>query len=358
MAILRHQMNLRHKMLAGLIVLFGILPQHGDSQTAVPDRLPAAQEAFAKRKLELAQQSAALDERIGRFNQRCGSVPENSPLISECQREQAAIKVAKANYKEAAGLYERDLATAMATLCAQRATEESAYSDLKQRVQTDQQIIRNFGFEQRADEIQAWADLGEQARKSYQEKAHRVLMDFALDSIVGGLKTGAASAPPISRELSNRLVSMFRAAGLPNDDVAFQIAQRVGETITPEQADILAGRIDNVKHAYDRTKDLKDLANAEGGIELTRSVVAVAGWRNPGFAVLAKDLDTVSLAIFALQYEKAKYQINKLTQLTETQLTELNDFTLRLRNDTAQLGDTVKALKSLPSCDSTTMIRK
>ncbi|HEX3105225.1 MAG TPA: tetratricopeptide repeat protein [Terriglobales bacterium] len=244
------------------------------------------------------------------------------------------------------------------TTCTQGANAASAYFDLKQRVQTDQQIIRNFGFEQRADEIQAWADLGEQARKSYQEKARVFLMDLALDNIVGGLQAGVSSAPAISQELSNRLVSMFRAAGLPNDDVAFHIAKKVGETLTPEQADILAGRIENVKHAYDRTKDLKDLANSEGGIELARSVVAVAGWRNPNFALLAKDLDTVSLAIYATRYEKAKYQINKLTQLTETQLTELNDFTLRLRNDTAQLDDTVKALKSLPSCDSTTMILK
>ena len=359
MAIHKHRMNLRHKMLAGLIVLFGILPQHGRSQTAVLDGLPTAQRTeFAKRKVELAQQSAALDERIGRFNQRCASVPEHSPLIGECEGEQAAIKVAKANYKKAAGLYERDLAIAIATPCAQRAAEESAYSDLKQRVQTDQQIIRNFGFEQRADEIQAWADLGEQARKSYQEKAHGILMDLALDSIVGGLKAGVSSAPAISQELSNRLANMFRAAGLPTDDVAFHIAQKVGETITPEQADILAGRVENVKHAYHRTKDLKDLANSEGGIELARSVVAVAGWRNPGFAILAKDLDTVSLAVYATQYEKAKYQINQLTELTETQLTELNEFTLKLRNDTAQLDDTVKALKSLPSCDSTTMILK
>jgi len=151
---------------------------------------------------------------------------------------------------------------------------------------------------------------------------------------------------------------MFSAAGLPNDDVAFQIAQKVGEAITPEQANILAGRIDNVKHAYDRTKDLKDLGNSEGGVELAKSVVAVAGWRNPDFTLLAKDLDTLSLAIYATRYEKAKYQINKLTQLTETQLTELNDFILRLRNDTAQLSNTAKALKSLPSCDSTTMIRR
>jgi hypothetical protein len=69
-------------------------------------------------------------------------------------------------------------------------------------------------------------------------------------------------------------------------------------------------------------------------------------------------LDTVSLAVYAVQYEKAKYQINKLTQLTETQLKELNDFTGRLKNDIVQLHDAVKALKTLPSCDSTTMIRR
>jgi hypothetical protein len=352
-------MHLRHKILAGLLVLCGILPQQGHAQTAAPDGLPAAQKTeFANRRLKLAEQSAALNDRINRFNKRCDSVPENSPLIGECEREQSAIKAAKANYKEAVDAYERDLASAITASCAQRANEESVYSDLKQRVQTDQQIIRNFGFEQRADEIQAWADLGEQARKSYQEKAHGILMDLALDSIVSGFKAGVAAAPPISQELGNRLVSMFKAAGLPNDDVAIQIAQKAGRTITPEQADILAGRMENVKRAYDRTKDVKDLADSQGGLELARSVVAVAGWRNPVFGLLAKDLDTVSLAVYAMQYEKAKDQINKLTQMTETQLIELNDFTIRLRNDTAQLRDVVQALKSLPACDSTIMIRK
>jgi hypothetical protein len=325
----------------------------------IPDDLPAQLRLpLTQTRSSLVQRRDQIRGRVAEQKAKCSAVPEGTSQQQTCQVSKSELQTAINQYAADVRTFNDNVATAVATPCAQRATEESAYSDLKQRVQTDQQIIRNFGFEQRSDEIQAWADLGEQARKSYQEKAHRVLMDFALDSIVGGLKTGVSSAPAISQELSNRLISMFKAAGLPNDDIAFQIAQKVGKTITPEQADILAGRIDNVKHAYDRSKDLNDLANSENGIELTRSVVAVAGWRNPGFAVLAKDLDTVSLAIYALQYEKAKHQINKLTQLTEIQLTELNDFTLRLRNDSAQLGDTLKALKSLPSCDSTTMIRK
>jgi hypothetical protein len=341
------------------MLLPGALSAQGAAIADLPDDLPAQPRLqLTQARSSLVQRRDQIKGRVAEQKANCSAVPEGTSHQQTCQVSKSELQTAINQYAIDVRTFNDEVATAIATPCAQRATEESAYSDLKQRIQTDQQIIGNFGFEQRSDEIQAWADLGEQARKSYQEKAHRVLMDFALDSIVGGLKTGVASAPPISRELSNRLVSMFRAAGLPNDDVAFQIAKKVGKTITPEQADILAGRIDNVKHTYDRSKDLNDLANSEGGIELTRSVVAVAGWRNPGFALLAKDLDTVSLAIYALQYEKAKYQINKLTRLTETQLTELNDFTLRLRNDTAQLGDTVKALKSLPSCDSTTIIRK
>jgi len=114
------------------------------------------------------------------------SVPAEGTDINARDQLSGAAATARAN---------DDVATAIATPCAQRATDESAYSDLKQRVQTDQQIIRNFGLEQRANEIQAWADLGEQARKSYQQKAHGILMDLALDSIVSALKAGVLSAP-------------------------------------------------------------------------------------------------------------------------------------------------------------------
>jgi hypothetical protein len=109
-------MHLQYKYLVGVLLMSVLLPQSGRAQTAVPDGLPATQKAeFADRRVELTQQYATLDQRIARFNSRCGSVSEDSPLIAECEREQAAIRAAKASYKEASGRYERDLAAAMAS---------------------------------------------------------------------------------------------------------------------------------------------------------------------------------------------------------------------------------------------------
>jgi hypothetical protein len=109
-------MHLQHKYLVGILLVSILLPWIGHAQTAVPDGLAATQKTeLANRRVELTQQYAALDQRIAHFNSRCGSVSEDSPLIAECEREQAAIRAAKASYKEAASRYERDLAAAMAS---------------------------------------------------------------------------------------------------------------------------------------------------------------------------------------------------------------------------------------------------
>lgn len=365
--------HLRAWLVVAVMLLPGALSAQVQAIADIPDDLPAqVRVPLAQARVSLVQRKEQIKVRVAEQNAKCSAVPEGSPQEQACRASKAELQTAIVQYAADVRKFNDDVAAAIATpkpqpvketisatptTCAQRANAESAYSDLKQRVQTDQQIIRNFGFEQRADEIQAWADSGEQARKSYQEKAHGILVDVVLDNIVRGLKAGVSAAPAISQESSNLLVNMFKAAGLPNDDAAMQIA-RNGKTITQEQADILAGRIDKVKDTYDKTEDLKDLTNSQERLELARSVAAVAGWRYPAFTWLAKDLDTVSLAIYSITYDKAKYQVNQLTQLTETQLKELNDFTKRLRSDTAQLRDTVEALKSLPPCDSTTMIRK
>jgi len=366
--------HFRTWLVLAVILLPGALAAQVPAIADIPEDLSAQLRLqFAGTKVSLIHRREQIKAQVAEQKSNCAAVPEGSPQEQPCRASKAELQNAINQYAADVRQFNDDVAAAIAmpqpppaketppivsTNCVQRANEESAYSDLKQRVQTDQQIIRNFGFEQRADQIEAWADLGEQARKSYEDKARGILTDIALDSIVGGLKAGVSAAPPISQELSNRLLTMFKSAGLPHNDAAFQIAQKVGQTITPEEADILAGPIDNVKHAYDRTKDLKDLAISQGGLELARSVLAVAGWRNPDFELLARDLDTVSLAVYAIQYKNAKYQIDKLTQLTETELTELTHCTKTLRNDVAQLNDAVLALKSLPSCDSSTMVKK
>jgi len=158
---------------------------------------------------------------------------------------------------------------------------------------------------------------------------------------------------------------MFKAAGIPDDDAAYSIARRIGQTITPEQAEILSRRIDQVKKTFGKVKSLRGVykktesmekePNPESAVQLAGSILSVAGWFSKGFKWAAKDVNTLSLAVYASEYNAAKYEINKLTTMTEAQLKDLSEYTRRLRTDTVALRSAEKTLKSSPPCDSTNL---
>jgi hypothetical protein len=265
------------------------------------------------------------------------------------------------------GLKGIDDSTAMAK-CEQRAKADEAYHDLKRRIAIDEQIIRNFGFSQRAADIQAWTELGEEARQSYEKKAHGILVDLAFGVIEGGLRSMVATARVMSNPLKDQILTLFKAAHINEDDPAYQIAQKVGQTLTVKRAHILVRRLEQMKEGYDAGKDVKETykgienvsehATVEDSLDLAHSVLSVGGWFNPNIKLLAKDLDTISLAVYATQYNVAKYQISRLTRLSETQLKRLPEVMSKLKADIEQLRNLEKALKSLPTCDSTKFVHK
>ena len=190
----RMSCHFRAWLVLAVLLLPGALTAQVPAIADIPDDLPA------KLRLPLAQTRASLvvrrDQLKGRVSEqydKCSAVPEGSPQEQLCRVSKAELQTAIGEYAADVRKFNADVAVAN---CAQRANAEAVYSDLKQRIQTDQQIIHNFGFEQRADEIQAWADLGEQARESYEKKARVILIDVTLAGVVAGLQDGVSAAPP------------------------------------------------------------------------------------------------------------------------------------------------------------------
>lgn len=252
----------------------------------------------------------------------------------------------------------RSAAPAPTEKCEQRAEAAATYAELKPRVLTDEQVIRSFGFSQRGEDILAWGELGEDARSRYANQREGILASVALDEITGVLKAGVSAAPAITPEFSERLIAVLEAAGIPEDNASYIIARQVGGTITPGEAEILTRNLDHVKNMYTAAKGAEGVVNPRGSLDLAGSIISLAGLFNEEIALLSKDVDTISLAVYATEYGVAKHQISKLTTLTEDQLKELNDYIGRLKADTAQLHNAEQLLSSLPSCGSTGFVSK
>lgn len=257
----------------------------------------------------------------------------------------------------------------VAAECKVRAKAVAEFRDLKQRVETDQTVIRNFGFEQSADAIQQWANLGEQARQAYGEKAHSVVVGAALDVGVASLKSAITAAPALSQALSVQIRTLFDAAGIKGDDPVYAIITRgVGSKLSAEDAKRLNKRIDEVKNAYKRYSAAKEMATADAMpaandlaiaqrlLGNAHALVSMAASFNPAFVPLAKDLDTVTLAIYGATYSVAKHEVEQLTTLTEKQLQDLTTATKRLNKDASELRQIAGFLKSVSPCDSTEFV--
>lgn len=250
-----------------------------------------------------------------------------------------------------------DASPAAMDKCTQRAVAAAAYPDLKQRVLADQQRIQNFNFGQTAEHIQAWGRLSEEARQSYEEKAQDMrspayAASLAVDVTVA--KHGIENLPVMSDALSEKLIALFHAQGLPEGNRAYTIARRIGDAISREDAEILENRIGDAQAAISTALDAgTNVVNGPRALDLSHFMLSLGSFFSPQLGFLADDLDTVSLATYGTQYQWSKHNINKLTALTEDQLKDLSDAVQRLKADATQLHNVAKLLQTLPLCDST-----
>ncbi len=103
---------LRTIFIALLFTIPGLSQGASSGMKPIPSWASAAQrQKFKLRASELKAQSQGLDAEILRFNEKCESVDEKSPLIGECERDQAVLEEEKARYLEKIKEYNQDLKT-------------------------------------------------------------------------------------------------------------------------------------------------------------------------------------------------------------------------------------------------------
>ncbi len=258
-------------------------------------------------------------------------------------------------------------ASNLADICSQVPKAQVDFIRLREEVALDEEVIRNFGFQQTSEDIQRWGELGEDARRRYEATANDIRMGLVTDSIVAGFKGLAIGLAPLrAQELSGKLISLLEKGGVPEGDELYTIAKKVGVNASVEETEKLVRAIEHVHHVYEvQNKVVGAAENVVGAaeadrLEILKSAVELDSIFIPQAALLAKDLNTLSLAVYATEYKVAQQKIEKLTTLTEDQLKDLRTRTERLKKDVNALSAAKKILEAakLQNCDSTNLVRK
>jgi len=334
--------------LIGLPCVFAVQARAADIPSLFDP--PGGSPELINRHAALAQERSALRVRTESHNSRCRAVEEGTPLYDECASTRGSLVAALNQHIQASNQYNE----AVLAECSHRQEGASKLSDLQQRFETDKRVINNFGFEQNVQDIQAWAEAGEEAQK----KARSDLVAFAVDGILDGLKVGIAATPALSQVLSDKLVAVFQTLGFTEGDKAYIVASRIGGRISPQDAEMLANRIEQGKKAYDRYSATRDLVGARRSLEIAQALTSLGAVYSPKLVPLALELEAVSLTTYGAEQVAAKHQIEKLTTMTELQLQDLATAAKKLKNDAAELGLVSSLLKSHPACDSTGFVRR
>jgi hypothetical protein len=83
-----------------------------DQLTDVPTSLPEAQRAaFTQRHDDLVKLNLKIKDKVKAHNAKCKNIPEDSPLVSECEAEKAALQIEIADYHQLVQDFNDDLAS-------------------------------------------------------------------------------------------------------------------------------------------------------------------------------------------------------------------------------------------------------
>lgn len=247
-----------------------------------------------------------------------------------------------------------------ADICALAPKAQEEFIRLRAEITVDEQVIRNFGFEQTSEQIEHWGQLGEEARKFYQENARDALRKVAVKACVLGASALAVHLEPArARQLSEKLETLLQRVGVPSGDELYSIARKVGTKVSAEETEKLVKAIERVNKIYEAQDAGVKVALADTNLEILKSVVELAALIKPEMHLLSMDLNTLSLAVYATDYELDKNQVEMLTTLTQEQLKDLQLRAARLRNDVSSLNQQRRTLESAKAegCDSTKLAK-
>src|SRR5271157_1942168 len=214
------------------------------------------------------------------------------------------------------------------------------------QVETDRQILQNFGFPRTVDEMESWTQYSEKAQKEYKRQAQDEVIGKFFQSIHLRAQEMAAT-PQITRQRAVGLYNLFKATGVKDRALfdALAAAGR-GDPQIPER--MLWEKITN---RIEKLNDAREVVQTEDqALSIFNSMLNVAGWLAPELAPelmsILKDATWIGYATYThAEVAYGLHKVDRLTTLTEAQLKDLEPVTRRLKQDVDGLVAAKKVLK-------------
>jgi hypothetical protein len=238
----------------------------------------------------------------------------------------------------------RDL-QAVAAECAKEREAAGRFYQLKGQILEDQKEIRDLGFDVTTQQIEFWGNNGGAAPEKFKEEARELVFDGALDA----LKAHVGALNPVE---ANRLAKMFGEIGVPGDQplnaLAWFSVDHPGIIPPADVVHALWDQLDKVRDAY-------KVARKAGADRIFEAVRVTVGLFDGPVGFLMQEVHIVADLIYSQVLTIG--EINRLTELTTTQLQELNLLTEKLRRDATAVAAVRKELAGLRPCDSTILVQ-
>ena len=129
---------------------------------------------FLHRHQRVAQAKVESDERLAEVQQkfRSGNADKKSVEAEQFWVDQWAAATA---------MFEKEI---------EKRRIDLRILELDDKIQQDQQAIRNLGFDKRAADFEQWVDLSQEAKSRFEEQVKEVLIDRIVGAVQGGLLAG------------------------------------------------------------------------------------------------------------------------------------------------------------------------
>lgn len=310
----------------------------------VPANLPAAQRtSFLKTKAALETERDDLLRQVETHNTSCPKdMPEDSPSLLGCKREQQRLNKAQAAYLTKVTAFNQAVASAASRQPGTSKTVDPTVARLEKQIASDEEAIRRLGLNKRAADFEEWSKLTQQARDEFISETLRILARLALDEATIGLKSQTSNlSSALTRDKAEELIVKLERLGADNPNLADAIRALARSTTIKERTDaantLISATGAVLKTGTSSPDKLK--ATVEGFFEATAGIGAkklgLVGWQTRALVSTAEL--TAELGFAFAEQKIAESAIRDLDHMTEQQLKAVQKLSEVMRKHVAEL---------------------
>jgi hypothetical protein len=206
---------------------------------AIPSGLPSqAVHDLESQRASLLRQRNALQSQINAFNQRCASVPEDSPLLGTCEADQTALEAAAAKYNGAVDRYNKLLS---AYRCK---AADASIATLRQEIKSNEHAIEKIGLTTTTETYERLEDMTTEQLRDFEGD----MLEATLSAFVEIGKIGVTKAGSIGTAQGKHMLKRARELGIDNPHVLEAIEVLYKARGKPEMARAFTDVITQLKH--------------------------------------------------------------------------------------------------------------